>query len=282
MSHFRVQYLVLLLTAAGVCALARRVRTASLFAAFALLDLAVIVPFYVDPAPLPEVRVSRTIRGMLLNVCTRRGDPSRVLAEIVSWDPDFVVLEEIDEEWLVRLAPLAASHPHSVTRPRPDNFGIGLFSRIPFARAEIVTLGAADPPSVLARFDLGGRALHVFGTHPVRPGERRYTLWRDEQLERIAEFLAGAVRPVLVLGDLNVTPWSCRFSELLETARLSDTARGRGVQATWPVDVPLLRIPVDHCLCSEGVVVEERWVGSDVGSDHFPLIVDFHLSASGD
>ncbi len=281
LAHFRAQYLVLLLVVAGACALGRRLRLATLFAAFALLDLAVIAPLYVAPRAAPGVRASATLRGMLVNVCTSQGDPARVLAEIAAWNPDFVLLEEIDDQWLARLGPLAASHPHALTRPRPDNFGIGLFSRIPFARAEIVTLGEASPPSLLARFELDGRPLHVFGTHPVRPGERRYTLWRDQQLERIARFLGSEVRPVLVLGDLNVTPWSCRFSELLEAAGLRDSARGRGVQATWPVDLPWLCIPIDHCLCSEGITVEDRWLGKDVGSDHFPLIVDFHLSDGG-
>ena len=40
----------------------------------------------------------------------------------------------------------------------------------------------------------------------------------------------------------------------------------------------LLRVPLDNCLVSQGVTVLERERGSDVGSDHFPLIIRFGSS----
>ena len=85
--------------------------------------------------------------------------------------------------------------------------------------------------------------------------------------------------PKILLGDLNITPWSYFFGRLLRTANLRDPSVGIGFKTTWPVGQILLRIPIDHCLVSPEIAVEDRRVGTDVGSDHFPLVVDFALVA---
>jgi endonuclease/exonuclease/phosphatase (EEP) superfamily protein YafD len=56
-----------------------------------------------------------------------------------------------------------------------------------------------------------------------------------------------------------------------------DSAQGHGVQPTWPNFNPLLWIPLDHVLHSTCLAVRDRIIGPDVGSDHYPVIVDFSL-----
>jgi endonuclease/exonuclease/phosphatase family metal-dependent hydrolase len=50
-----------------------------------------------------------------------------------------------------------------------------------------------------------------------------------------------------------------------------------GLQWSWPVGLWPLALPIDHCLVSEKVEVVDRWMGPDVGSDHYPLVVDVRL-----
>ncbi|MEN8151448.1 MAG: endonuclease/exonuclease/phosphatase family protein [Planctomycetota bacterium] len=277
LAHFRVQYLLGLALVVAAAALLRRWRSVAIFSLLAIPNLVVIAPLYFGPAAGSAERASPTITAMLANVNTGSGDAGRLLAVIAEYDPDLVVLEEIDGEWADRLAPLEQTHPHVVLRPRWDNFGIGLYSKRPLASAKIVTLGEADVPSVFATLDLEGRLVHVLGTHPVPPGNRQYVLWRDEQLERVAEFVNADRRPLLLLGDLNVTPWSFHYRRLLDRTGLIDSTRGRGVKPTWPANLPLLWIPIDHCLHSDDIVIESRETGPDIGSDHYPVIVRFHL-----
>ena len=211
---------------------------------------------------------------MLLNVNTRYGDPLRVARAIEEQDPDLLLLEEIDSGWVEKLGGLARSHPYSITEPRDDNFGIGFWSKLPIQKGEIVYIGKADVPSIIAKVDLSGRVLHVFGTHPCPPGGPQYTRWRDEQLELIPATLKRLDPPILVIGDLNITRWSCHFGRLLERTGLRDSALGFGFQPTWPADLPFLWIPIDHCLYSDGIEIRDRRTGPFVKSDHFPLIVD--------
>jgi endonuclease/exonuclease/phosphatase (EEP) superfamily protein YafD len=84
--------------------------------------------------------------------------------------------------------------------------------------------------------------------------------------------------PVLLLGDLNASPWSYPFRRLLEGSGLRDGSLGRGFQPTWPTGLWPLLIPLDHSLHSAGIGIQDRIVGPAVGSDHYPVIVDFTVS----
>jgi len=276
-SHFRVQYLVGL-TILGVLFLVVRHRTtAIIFLIFAWVNLIVVLPLYFGGQSSPSPG-SRSLRAMLLNVNTRHGNPERVRQVIPEVSPDILVLEEISDHWMAQLTWLKDSHPNCVTQPREDNFGIGLFSRFPLTDSEIVYIGSAEVPSVLATVNTGKAQLRIVATHPPPPGNRDYSHWRDEQLDRLPDYVCSArPSPLILLGDLNVTPWNYHFRRLLKRTGLKDSTQGYGFQPTWPNFNPLLRIPIDHCLHSPDIVIIDRRTGPDVCSDHYPLIVDFAI-----
>jgi len=272
-SHFRVQYMFGLLVLGVVLFIGRRRRTATAFVVLACVNLAPVLPLYFGKSKMPD-KAGPTLRAMLLNVNTRLGDANRVRAVVSAADPDILVLEEISSAWMSDLTWLTNSYPHSLSQPREDNFGIGLYSKLPLADAEVVYIGGAEVPSILATVSTSQRDLRVIATHPLPPCGRDYSRWRNEQLERLPDYVRSHL-PVLLLGDLNVTPWNYYFRRLLASTGLRDSAKGRGVQATWPNFNPLLRIPIDHCLHSEDIGILDRRVGEDVSSDHFPVIVEF-------
>ena len=80
--------------------------------------------------------------------------------------------------------------------------------------------------------------------------------------------------PVFVIGDLNCSPWSVRFRDLLRDGRLRDSSVGMGWQPTWPANLWWFGIPIDHCLYGAGLHVHRREVAAHVGSDHRPLLVE--------
>jgi len=275
--HFRVQYLVTLASAALLLALTRKKVWAAVLAAFALMNLAVIAPLYfsADRPPLaPDVP---TYRVFLLNVLTSNTRYDKVEAALRDYSPDFILLQEVNSTWLDNLAGLRKSHPFSLERPRGDNFGIAFFSRLPLTGSRIVTIGEADVPSVCAQVKLDGDTLTVVGIHALPPRIDGPAVERNDQLEAIPAFLEGTRSPVLVMGDLNVTPWSAHFRRLLAESGLCDSARGFGVQPTFPSATWPLRIPIDHCLHSKHIVITERQRGPDLGSDHLPVIVTFAI-----
>ena len=277
-SHFRVQYFLALTAAALLLLIPRQHKAALCFTLLATANLSMILPLYLGHAEGCSGS-HPTFRAMLLNVNTKLGNADRVRAVINKFDPDIVVLEEVNARWIEDLRLVTSRYAHSKIQPREDNFGIALYSRLPISQANIVYIGGAGVPSVIAEVDVAGERATVISTHPLPPAGSSYSRWRNDQLEKIPDFVGNATSPVLLLGDLNVTPWSHHFRRLLKRSGLRDASQGSGVQPTWPTHNRLLRIPIDHCLHSPEIVVVQKEIGPHVGSDHFPVIVDFIVAS---
>ena len=177
-------------------------------------------------------------------------------------------------EALEELQPL---YPYYKFEPCRDNFGIALYSKLPPIACEFVYLGRANLPSTVAEFNVAGKKLTLLGTHLLPPLNSADAQLRNDQVEAIATYLGAVEGPKILMGDLNMTPWSHDFGRLLDAIGLVDSSKGRGIQPTWPTNQILLRIPIDFCLISEGIIVKDKTLGPDLGSDHFPLIVDFSV-----
>lgn len=279
-SHFPVHYAMGLVVLSIVLLVARRRTTAIVFLAFACVNLAIVLPmFFGGSRTLPTG--TPTLRAMLLNVNSRQGDVARVEQVVRELRPDILVLEEVNSRWMPALARLSEAYPHTIVEPREDNFGIGLFSKLPLVEGEVAYIGGADVPTILATVDVGDTNLQVVATHPLPPIGSEYSHWRNEQLARLPRYI-DASQPTLLLGDLNATPWNHYFRRLLKQTGLLDSSRGHGVQGSWPSFLPSpLRIPIDHVLHSPAVVVVNRAIGPDVKSDHLPVIVDFAVVEQG-
>ena len=273
LSHFRIQYSAAFLLLAAVFAAGRRFRGAAGALALAALNAAPVLLFLLPPAPASSTS-GPPLRAMLLNVNTSHGNPARVRDAIARETPDLLVLEEISADWLRELAPVLSAFPFQHAVPRHDNFGIGLFSRHPFESARVWTFGMAEIPTLFVDIRHDGRRLSVVATHPMPPASPELAAERNAQLDALARELAAMDSPVLLLGDLNVSPWSPVYRRFLVATGLQDSARGRSIQPTWPAGFPLLWIPLDHALHSDGLAVLARIIGPNVGSDHLPLIVD--------
>jgi endonuclease/exonuclease/phosphatase (EEP) superfamily protein YafD len=275
-AHFRVQYSIILALVAAPLGCLRRHKAALVFTVFLLPNLVLVLPYgfgrRTDSAP-----AGRTLRVLSLNVHTQNDRYDLVKAYVSGIDPDVILLAEVNARWLQGLADLRVAFPHVVQHPRDDNFGIALFSKLPFKAAQVVTAGEAAVPSLLAELDVGGRTFTVLGTHPLPPVGREYARLRNEQLAALPGLLAARSGPAVIVGDLNTTPWSYYFQRLLQDTGFGDSARGHGIQPTWPASVFWLRIPIDHCLVSRDLHVLNRQVGPFVGSDHLPLAVELRL-----
>jgi endonuclease/exonuclease/phosphatase (EEP) superfamily protein YafD len=122
----------------------------------------------------------------------------------------------------------------------------------------VVEFGSAGVPSVVAEVNWAGQRFQLIGTHPLPPGTARYSAERNEQLEKLAEHVRRISGPTVLVGDLNMTPWSPYFTGLLADSGLRDASKGSGVTGSWPAFLPIGRIPIDHCLVSPGVEADPR------------------------
>jgi endonuclease/exonuclease/phosphatase (EEP) superfamily protein YafD len=268
-SHFRWYWLLAALVWFAVAPWRRsRLATGCLVAA-AAANAWTLLPYWM-PAAAGDAAGMGTLRLVSLNLLADNDDTGRTLGYLGQCDADVVVLLEVDDAWAEAVAKLAPRYPHQVMHPRDDRFGIAVLSRLPLARERIEPL-AEGPPVVIVDLPVGRAGCLLVAAHPPAPIAADWSARRDAQLAAIGDVAAAESRPVIVAGDLNATPWSHGFRQLVRLRGLSDSAVGRGVQATWNAHRWVPRIPIDHVVVSPEVRVMERRVGPDVGSDHLPI-----------
>ena len=253
---------------------------AILAGAFAVFNFYLVGPYQGKISVQASVTSGREqrFRAVLANVNHDKRAYDKLYGLVDSTSPDFIVLLEVNKTWMRSLQRLLSYYSYTQSRSQ-EKYDIVLLSRIPFEDAAVEIIGKAGLPSVIARFDIDGQRLNLIGTHPYSPTSGVRAEYRNQQLAELAKFVSDQEGSTVLLGDLNTTPWSPFFKDFLSSSGLRDSREGFGLQPTWPVRFLPARVPIDHCLVSSNVVVHDREIGPDIGSDHYPVVVDFSLRA---
>ena len=269
-SHFRWQYLF-------VCILADawafwRKRT--------LVKLAGLTTLMLNAWLIGQPSSGRTstsvadfkLRVVSLNVLTSNDDHDAVIDFLHSTHADVIFLMEVDDVWISALRPLLKTHPHHWQNVRQDNFGLAMYSRVPLQEITLLTDELrSSVPSLQVLIKHAGREFRLLGTHPLPPISSFYAASRDQQLSAIPDWVSTIQEPILVIGDLNASPWSHAMSSLTRSSGLRLAANAW--QPTWRLNSPFA-IPIDHALTTKSLRITGRQIGPDVGSDHRAQIID--------
>jgi endonuclease/exonuclease/phosphatase (EEP) superfamily protein YafD len=270
-SSFRAQYAVVLAASAAVLALARWWVLAGIAGLACLLNLAVIFPLYLPRADTAEDSARITV--LSFNVLAGNSRYRAVTNYIKSVDPDVVFLHEAYQPWeeAVEVADLG----YDITRSRTEEliFGTLVLTR-PGAQVRSYGFASGQRRGVEVLQMVGDRQVAVLGIHPLAPTGPGRTELRDGQLDWAGEWADSQSGPTVVTGDFNATLWSHAYRELQRRGGLTESMRGFGLQPSYPVGVPLLRVPIDNLLHSADLATVSRQLGPSLGSDHFPLFVE--------
>ena len=172
-----------------------------------------------------------------------------------------------------------------ISEPRYDSFGVAMLVRkdasalvIEESVSSDITEGRAKVPAILAKLRWHDQPLALMSLHTLPPRSQSYAQARDTQLIEAGNWVNKQRDPVILMGDLNATPWSDGLRNLFGMTTLRNSQQGFGVQGTWPSDGgPIGKIPIDHCLISESIKVTDRHLGDSHGSDHLPLFVTLQM-----
>lgn len=281
--HFCLQYIVLLAVAAPFLCFLKHSLLNRICLALVLLSLvANVVLVFLSYLPAPKNSgLPKEIDLLQFNVNSSNQNYSAFNELVERLKPDLLCVEEIGPGWERNLSALKASYPYQIVRSRADNFGIALLSKFPF-EAQLIPFGAAGVPTVWAKvfIELQSRAtaLELVVTHPLPPVSPDYTKMRDSQLKLMAAKIKETQGNLILAGDLNSTPWTYAFKDLLRDSALSDTRAAHpslDMQCSWPAAFWPLRLPIDHVLYRGNLQCLERRIEADCGSDHLPVYVRF-------
>lgn len=241
----------------------------------AFINVAIV--FLSLQSPTGDDQVIASGRQSLLVVTANLNFENQSPEDLVPWltetQADVVVLEELTRSHWLKLEPLLGQFPHRLVELRDDAYGIALLSKGPLERANLHTFGPEGiPPSIVATTRLGDVPVTIIGAHTLSPIDSDRGRWRNVQIEALAQFAIDTPMPVIVAGDLNLTPWSPAFAALRDRAKLGSAREDRGLYVTWPTIFPApLRIPIDHILFGRQLTTTAVGVGPSFGSDHLPL-----------
>ena len=276
-SHFRIQILVGLLATAIILLLGQQWQTASASLFIILLSVIPLIPFYFSSTAVGAAQNNNSYRLMALNVYFHSTAYDDVLALIDQTNPDIIILSEFTDAWRDGLRSLTIDYPYT-HYVADDWYGQMIYSRIPFVAGSLDYLADEKRPSVVATLDMEGVHLTVVGVHAMPPVSPDHARQRNQKLDSLAQFTQAQTNPVLIVGDLNITPWSPILRQFLIEANLGDARRGYGLAPTWPAQRPIIGIPIDYILVPPTLKIQNFQRGPYVGSDHYPIMADFSLA----
>jgi len=270
-NHFRIHALltsILLLVAALI--FSKKNIALALFVLIANIIL-FFIPLY-QSAGISEISdfdARQKVKIASANVFTANKQHQNAIDVITHEAPDVIVLTETNERWVKNFNAVEDVYKHSIKHPRADNFGMAIYSKLPF-QAKILDIGDYHLPLAVLDFE----NFRLIVAHPIPPMSRNNMRENKLYLEAIAQNANNQNKPVIISGDLNSTLWGEAVKPLFDAGlkRINSI----GVAYTWPTQMPLFAMQIDHFL-AKGIAEADFKVLSNIGSDHYPIVTTINL-----
>jgi endonuclease/exonuclease/phosphatase (EEP) superfamily protein YafD len=279
-SHLRLYYAIALLACVTVL-LWLRPRIAALCLLPMLFNLVPLVPLY-----LPASAVTTGQKWTLIHYNLDRSavNHDTAFAYLRAQNAQILLLQEVTPALQQRFVSELPAYDVAAAQPMDNTQGSALLvhraAPIELQESAIIALPEySTRPLLSATLTLGEQQLRLLSMQATRPQNAATSAFQGIELDAFATWSRAQHADgtaLLLVGDINTTPWSARFQHLLKRGQLRDSAAGYGLQGNWPASFPpLLRLPIDHCLVNAQIAVVARSSGPALGGDHTPLLLTF-------
>lgn len=238
---------------------------------------------YVVPAN-PQTGSTVPLRAMIVTAHDGQADVTDIASAVGSQRIDLLVVTELSAALAHQLALAGLPDgltPRFVSVPDPGTpavAGIGVYSRFDVDQTRVRVLTSTQWPAVSMPVTVGRTTITLVAGHVVQPSVGNLDRWRRD-LNALGAEEARTTGPVLLLANLNATPWNPQFRRLV-AGRFHDAADvlGQGLRPTWPNWSPVPLLPTDHALVA-GLGVSDSSALPIDGSDHRALAVGLVVPA---
>lgn len=309
-THFRVQYLAIqslaLVSTLLACWMSKKEnqsfpawtesRLSIIFlSVFVGLNLLQIAPYYFPGARpgVAELKSAHPVKVMHINLFGKVNHNTEIVTTAIrEAQPDLLDLVEYTDNWQQKLeqSGVLRKYPYRVAGQNH----IALYSKVPLRNARLVYSATgskvANNANIIAQFTLNHKPVTILVAHPASPILPSHLSWLQDTFRSWEKSRNQLGQNLMVIGDLNTTPWSAEFKDLTRQTGLRDSQLGYGLQPSWPMLLPIIgirntptlitglfAIPIDHALISRDILVFSRKTGPFVGSDHLPLTLEIGM-----
>lgn len=275
-TNYKLQFLLMALCSLVYFALCRRKLWFFLSLSCVILNLAVILPWYFGEPKIPTAEQYAPLKVFSYNVLWKNKKYDEAIALVEREQPDIAIFQEVYSDWHPELAALQSNYPYHIWAEKLE---IEVYSKLPLNNPQIELYGTYRG-LVIADVPVGDRTVKFIATHAYPQlywGQGGWAIRNKHLKYGIGEYVKELTQPVIVLGDLNVAMWSPYYRETIEISGLRNARQGRGVLPTHSIVAPqfaALSAPIDHCLVSSEVRVQDFKLGPAIGSDHLPIMAE--------
>jgi endonuclease/exonuclease/phosphatase (EEP) superfamily protein YafD len=224
---------------------------------------------------------AKAVAGWINNYATINASIDQITQQEL---PDIVVLQEVSPEIAAQMMLLTQTYPYHFIAPKAGAFGVAIFSRIPIRSSSRKNFTGSWNEYTEIQFHTLATGITILLTelHTIPPVNRDAFTQRNRELREIASIVSQRVAGhSIVIGDMNITPYSRWFRELEQRTGLHNAMQGKNIAGTWPSFLPVpLRIPIDNMLVSDTIEVLERRVEKNLDSDHLPVVTKLRIYAT--
>ena len=274
-SHFALQYLIgsVILLGWSFYPLEAGRETKIILALALLVNIVVLAP-YLPFSPAPETAAGKPLKILQTNVLYLNTKPAALQALVVQEKPDLIFVMETNSAFAKALKAMKGDYPYQHIMPENQwADGLALISKMPLENLQVLNLKNAAMPGYAFSIRQGKDKIEFVALHTMNP--LHGVEIRDASFTGVEKrYQKGIPQNLVVLGDLNASPWCPALQRFTHTLPGMRNARaGRGLFLSWPTFLPFfMRIPIDHTLVSDNIAVLDYRLGPDIGSDHFPVI----------
>lgn len=213
---------------------------------------------------VPEAAAGKTIRIAHANTLLYFNKPAGPkVAFAANSGADVVSLLEVNDTLHTALNEVSGTYPHQAHSG--GRLPMMLLAKYPITKAQ-----GWGPRMVLYHIAKPNQAFYVLQVHPQSPFSSVALASRTEQLQKLANILPSLPQPLVVLGDMNTTPWDAGLKPL--HAALKQAGGWRANLPTFPTLVPMT--PIDAVFYSQPFSEARLQHVKVKGSDHLGIVVD--------
>ena len=209
--------------------------------------------------------------------------------------PGVIQFQEVSSQMQDKLKSLKLLFPYNTGLDKPlEDFSSIILSKYPLKNTKVV-----DNYTVLTKVLLDETELTIIGIHLSPPIDQLLlNLYVDfyfkysnttkpqsfplvsldlaiKQMEYLKTLVDNTNQNLILMGDLNMSTTSKRFTNFLKDTNLYTYASYKYPTFTWPAFISsYLGIQIDHVLFSENFKMIRKKTTNHFGSDHRALIVD--------
>ncbi|WP_375579814.1 endonuclease/exonuclease/phosphatase family protein [Marivirga tractuosa] len=226
-----------------------------------------------------------TIKLLIANVFQENREWQKLTDMVQGEQADVVLLLETNKWWKDKCVDTFGNeYAFQVLEDRENTYGMLLFSKFELKNTQIHYWIKEEIPSIETDILLDNRLIKLYAIHPEPPvpSENPKSTERDAEILLVGQKTKADQMPTIVAGDLNDVAWSYTSELFLKISGLLDPRRGRGLFSSFHAKHALARWPLDHVFCSGHFRLQKMKRMGDIGSDHFPILLQLHLAKTDD